>query len=205
MIDHLAYAVPDLETAIRDVSRALGVTPSPGGQHLGHGTRNYLLSLGNGSYLEIIGPDADQLEPNGPRPLGVDQITSPRLTAWAVTAPGIENRVALARAAGYDPGPASSMSRTQPDGTVLGWKLTPFPTGHIPFLVPFLIDWGDTPHPSTTAAQGARLLDFRIETPDPDACNRALEALDLEIRAQGGEASALIANLAGPTGQMTLR
>ena len=55
-VDHLVYATPDLAAGVDQVERLLGVKAIPGGQHPGGGTRNSLIRLGEGSYLEIIGP-----------------------------------------------------------------------------------------------------------------------------------------------------
>jgi len=86
-VDHLVYAAPDLNAACAEIERRLGVAPSPGGQHIGRGTRNALVAIGPRSYLEIIAPDPDQPRPNGPRWFNIDSIETPRLVAWEVTDP----------------------------------------------------------------------------------------------------------------------
>jgi hypothetical protein len=204
MLDHLVYAAPALEDAVREVADRLGVTPSPGGRHSGRGTRNFLLSLSSGAYLEIIGPDPEQPDPSGPRPFGVDELHGPRLVAWAVKAPDIERRVADARSAGYDPGPIQPMTRTQPDGTVLHWRLTTGGREASPDLIPFLIDWGDTPHPSVTSSQGASLREFWAESPEPESVEAKLRALGVALDVRCGEHPLLIARLTGPGGEITL-
>lgn len=204
MLDHLVYAAPALDDAVREVAERLGINPSPGGRHSGRGTRNYLLSLGSGAYLEIIGPDPDQPDPPDPRPFGVDELQGPRLAGWAVKAPDIERRVADARSAGYDPGPVQPMTRTQPDGTVLHWRLTTGGRQASPDLIPFLIDWGDTSHPSETSSQGASLVEFRAESPQPESVEAKLRALGVTLDVRPGERPLLIARLAGPGGEMTL-
>jgi len=206
MIDHLVYATPDLDAAVEWVAAALGVRPTPGGRHPGLGTRNALLDLGGRAYLEIIGLDRPAAEPaaDGPRPFGLDQITGPRLAAWAARADGIDRRVARARAAGYDPGPVQPMSRRRPDGTELQWRLT-FPGPHPVEVVPFLIEWGDeTPHPSTTSAAGCRLVSFTGAHPEPDAVAPVLRALEVELAVQPAPSAALIAVIEGPGGAVTL-
>ncbi|MFD6156376.1 VOC family protein [Nocardia sp. NPDC060256] len=150
-LDHLVLATPDLPDAVATVTRLLGVAPVPGGRHGGRGTRNFLLGLGDGGYLEIIGPDDDQPAPALPRPFGVDGLAEPRLVTWAARVPDIDAAVTEARATGYDPGEASGMSRETPDGQVLRWRLT-LAHDHTG-VVPFLIDWGATAHPSESLPQ----------------------------------------------------
>src|SRR5438874_2073358 len=98
-----------------------GLQPAAGGRHPGLGTGNALLDLGAGIYLEIIGvdlagPTTAGAPPVGPRPFGLDRIAAARLATWAARVDEIDERVASARSAGYDPGPVGAMSRRHPDG-----------------------------------------------------------------------------------------
>jgi len=56
-VDHLVYAVPDLDAAVSDLERRLGVRAAPGGQHPGRGTSNALIAPGPDSYLALPAPD----------------------------------------------------------------------------------------------------------------------------------------------------
>lgn len=204
MIDHLVYAAPDLEAACADLEARLGVRPSAGGKHTGRGTHNALLDLGDGAYLEVIGPDPDQPEPSRPRPFGIAQLAVPRLVTWAAKAPGIEERVARARDAGFDPGTPQAMSRMRPDGVNLAWTLTLRDEAAADGLVPFLIDWGETPHPSATAARGCRLVTLRAEHPRPDSVVPLLEAIGEPLDVREGPHARLIAEVACPRGRVEL-
>jgi hypothetical protein len=51
-VDHLVYATPDLKLGIHKLEKLLGVRATPGGQHLGLGTRNALIALGLGNSRE---------------------------------------------------------------------------------------------------------------------------------------------------------
>jgi hypothetical protein len=204
VIDHLVYAAPDLEAACAELDARLGVRPSPGGKHTGRGTHNALMDLGDGTYLEVIAPDPAQPPPPRPRPFGIDTLALARLVTWAAKASDIDERVSGAKAAGYDPGTVQAMSRARPDGVNLAWKLTlrDEPAGD--GLVPFLIDWGETPHPSLTAAKGCRLVTFRAEHPRPDSVTSLLDALGEELEVREGPHPRLIAEIASPRGRVEL-
>jgi catechol 2,3-dioxygenase-like lactoylglutathione lyase family enzyme len=206
MIDHLVFAAPDLNAAVDWLAGRLGLRAAAGGRHPGLGTRNALLGLGGGTYLEIIGVDADGPgPPDGPRPFGLDRIGEARLATWAAGVDDIHGRVAAARAAGYDPGPVGPMSRRLPDGGELHWRLTP-PGADAVELVPFLIQWGDgAPHPSTTAPAGCRLASFAGAHPDPDAITAALGALGVGLAVSYAAAPELVAVIDGPGGTIELR
>lgn len=161
VIDHLVHAVPDLAAGVADIAERFGVQPAPGGSHPGRGTANALLSLGD-CYLEIIGPDPAQPEPADGRPFGVTATMEPGLVTFAVR-PGdgetLDEVAAALLSAGHDPGPAVPMSRATPDGSELNWHLT-YPTMAAGGTIPFLIDWGLTPNPATTAPSAGRLVDL---------------------------------------------
>jgi hypothetical protein len=203
VIDHLVLAAPDLDAAVADLARQ-GLTTSPGGAHDGLGTRNALADLGGGAYLEVIGPDPDQPDPAGPRPFGVDGLTAPRLAGWAVRVDDLDAAVATARSRGHDPGAARDMARLRGDGVRLAWRLTPMPTA-VPTVVPFLIAWGETEHPSLSAAHGARLESFTIAHPDPAAVREQLAALGVTgITVERAPSPALRAQIRTPSGPVEL-
>jgi hypothetical protein len=181
MLDHLVLATPDLAATVADFTRRTGVAPAMGGVHVGLGTRNHLVSLGGGSYLEIIGPDPEQSAPGSPRPFGVDGITVARTMTWAISPPDLDAAIAAARARGYDPGPAQPMSRRRPDGTLLEWRLTDGDDAHPSGLVPFLIDWGSSMHPSASGLPVTPLLRLSATAPDPDEIRPLLSALGTEL------------------------
>lgn len=181
MLDHLVYATPDLDRSVRRLAELTGVPPVEGGRHVSLGTRNYLLGLGDQRYLEIIGPDPDQPEPARPRPLGVDDLTGPRLVTWALRVDDLDGQVARAREAGYDPGEIISMSRRTPAGDLLSWRLTT----RYDAVVPFLIDWGAARHPARDLPV-VPLAAFHAHHPEPAECRRRLAAIGAELEVRQG-------------------
>ena len=206
MIDHLVLATPDLEATVDWLAGRLGVRPAAGGRHPGLGTRDALLGLGGGAYLEVIGVDPDAPgPPERRRPFGLDGIGAPRLAAWAAGVDDIDGRVAAARAAGYDPGPVQPMSRRLPDGGELHWRLSP-PGADPVEVVPFLIEWaGGARHPSTTAPAGCRLVSFTAGHPAPETVADMLVALALPMSVSVADAPELVAVVEGPGGTVELR
>jgi hypothetical protein len=186
-MDHLVYATPDLAASVAAFTAATGLTPAAGGVHVGRGTRNELVGLGPGRYLEIIGPDLGRPDPEGPRPFGIDGLARPRVATWAIRSTDLDAAVRGARAAGFDPGEPEGMSRSTPDGELLEWRLTPA-FAESSGLVPFLIDWGRTVHPSSRALPEAELVSFVGSAPEPGEVVRMLDAVGAELSVAIGEA-----------------
>src|SRR5215467_924818 len=205
MIDHIVYGVDDLRAGIVDLAERLGVRAAAGGKHVGRGTHNALLALGGGSYLEIIAIDRDQPASAEPVPFALDSLRLPRLVGWATRVTDIEQSAQRARDRGFDPGPVHAMSRRRPDGVLLKWRLTRHDQGPGRVAVPFLIDWGDSPHPSQASPTGVTLVELRVEHPRPDDVRRALAALDANLAVDEATEPALVATLGTPKGTVVLR
>ena len=199
-LDHLVYATPHLGQARSQIERSWGVQLAAGGSHAGFGTANALISFGGGSYFELVGPDPDQdVEP---KLFGVSQLTAPKLVTFAATVTDIDHSIAELRRVGHDPGEPVAMTRLLPDGGALSWSLTP-PSGEDGGTIPFLIDWGDSPHPSTTLPGGITLESFTVSHPDPDRLRRLHAALGLDLPVSRGPAG-LQAVIGTPGGLVTL-
>ncbi|HKW01428.1 MAG TPA: VOC family protein [Vicinamibacterales bacterium] len=205
-VDHLVFAVSDLDAGIARIEMLVGVRASAGGQHPGRGTRNALIALGPASYLEIIGPDPDQPKPDGPRPFGIDDLKTPRLVTWAAKGTNLDQLVTDARTKGVTYGLATPGSRRRPDGVLLTWRTTnPADASAGDGLMPFFIDWGASAHPSASAATGATLVGLRAEHPEPDRVLAMLRAVGVELPVTRGPVAVLVATIAGPKGRVELR
>ena len=96
------------------------------------------------------------------------------------------------------------VARRRPDGVELRWRLTLRPEPFGDGLVPFLIDWADSPHPALQGPQEARLRDFRGEHPEPEAVQSALSALGVDLELRAAASARLLARIEGPAGEFLL-
>ena len=208
MIDHLVFASDDLPTASALVTELLSVAPTPGGSHVGQGTRNELVSLGGATYLEVIGPDDAQPAPDGARPFGIDDLIEPALVAWCVRpSRPLREIVAEARKDGIEFGDVSAMSRRRPDGVLLEWELT-VPQFDGPFgrALPFMIDWADSSHPSDTLPPAVRLVGLDVVHPQPAKLRTAFDIIGLtsDVSVHQAAQPGLRARVATAGGDVTL-
>jgi hypothetical protein len=204
-VDHLVYAVPDLDAGVVDLERRLGVRAAPGGQHPGRGTRNALISLGPDSYLEILGPDSTQPAPPQGRWFGVDPATPARLAGWAAKGTDLARVAAAALQRGVPLGAVKPGARQRPDGVILRWTLTDPGVSSAVSLIPFFIDWADSPHPAATAPRGPVLVSLRAEHPRPELAREPLAALGIDLPVERAPRPALVATLRTVSGTVELR
>jgi hypothetical protein len=200
-VDHLVYACPDLGPAIEHLAALTGVRAAYGGQHPGLGTHNALLSLGPRTYLEIIAPDPSQSHPGEPLPFGLGDLPEPGLRAWAAAPGDLDGAVERSRAAGFDYGQVVAGQRRTAEGHDLAWRMTHAPGPASDVVVPFLIDWGASPHPAASSPSGVTLAEFRLSAPDTRGLDDRLRLLGLELPVEAAERPALRATLTRADGQ----
>ncbi|GAG19395.1 unnamed protein product, partial [marine sediment metagenome] len=180
-LDHVVFGVPDLESGVRSFAKALGATPAFGGRHESIGTHNAILPLRGGHYLELIAPDPSCPHPPLGVPWGLDTLEEARLITWAAATQDIDAAVERAKKAGYDPGAVIEVARDTPEGERLTWRLTISAEFAAEGLVPFLIDWGSSPHPSGTSEALCSIEGFAAEHPDPESVRAILGALGVSL------------------------
>ncbi|HQR12144.1 MAG TPA: VOC family protein [Casimicrobiaceae bacterium] len=178
--DHLVVAATDLSAGCDWVEERLGARPQPGGKHVVMGTHNALLSLGARFYLEVIAVDPEGRKPDRPRWFDLDE---PRMRAALAEGPLLAHWVARTRdiddAAARVPDLGTPVVMARGD---LTWRITIPDDGHRPGrgLVPTLIEWPDTRHPTDALSDsGCRLVAVAGEHPEPALVRAELALLGL--------------------------
>jgi len=201
-IDHIVVAAPDLDAAKQEFFDATGVMPADGGPHPGGGTRNALVSFGDGCYLELIAPDPQQ-ELEGTNGQRFAALATSELLHWAVRSSNLAQLATRFTAAGLTPGAVRDMARVAPSGERLQWQLMGVRDRDLAGLMPFFIDWQNTPHPSHAAPLVGSLARVQLGFPvGSHAAELLLELLDglVETRREPG----LLVVYESPAGVQTL-
>lgn len=202
MLDHIILLIADLETFKSRFEAETGVELTVGGAHPDLGTVNLLASIGEGVYLEFIAPNPDVDPPQG---LGARLVSyaDPHIASFALRTEDMAATVAAAEAAGLSTLGPGAGSRETPDGVLLSWRGL-YLVGHDQGdQVPFYIDWGETPHPADTSAQGLKLLSFRAIHPEPERLEAIYRGMDMPVTAVAGAALGFELRIETPRGELT--
>ena len=204
IIDHILWAAPDLDQATQHLARLTGVEPTPGGSHPGFGTRNNLLGLGDGLYFEVIAPDPAQMSDATQWGAEIATFPAPYLYTYAIRSQDIDGLAAKATKAGLEVEGPVAMSRNREDGTRLEWSLMRLYHPVLGRTLPIVIDWKQTPHPSTALPPSCRLKSFTALHPDADLLRRAYAALSIDVEVKLGARPGFVALLDTPAGELML-
>lgn len=169
-VDHVIYAVRDLEAAAARFSHEFGLGSVVGGRHPGWGTANRIVPLGR-DYVELVGV-VDRSEAAGSDFVMEAVAGGDRLVGWAVATDDLQS---IASCLNLE---VVRGSRTRPDGSTLSWRLAGVARSLATGALPFFIEWDGPPelHP------GAAATDHRV-TPREIAWVQV--AADEESRARG--------------------
>ena len=204
-LDHLVLGVPDLRVAVADFEDRTGLRPVFGGRHA-TGTANYLVGLGSGAYLEILALLPEERGNGHVQPFGIEDVSAPRLLTWCVRSADIERDARAAADRGFDVGDLLSLSRDAPDGQRLAWRMSRLEPMPFDGVVPFLIDWGQTPHPSARhALPTAELLFLEASHPHIGQASLAMRAIGVAGTLLTPGPAGLRARIRTPRGEIELR
>jgi hypothetical protein len=148
-LDHLSYACTTAEIAdvIQRIGGDLGATFIDGGRHPSFGTRNFILPLANGCYVEVVSALDHPAAEKAPFGRAVAQAAADGggWFSWVVAVDDIspvEERLGRAARAGH---------RIRPDGVELRWKQLGVLNVMEDPQLPFFVEWSctGTEHPSS--------------------------------------------------------
>ena len=202
-LDHILWAAPDLGAGEKIIGSLTGVAPARGGSHPGLGTRNSLMGLNSGIYLEIISPDPAQ-ELEGNRGGRIAALPRPGIMTFAIRSDDLDTLSAAARREGLSLQGPVAMSRDRLDGVRLDWTILYLEDSRFGEAMPFVIDWGASPHPSESVPAGCQLRSFAVLHPNADELARLYAALDIPVPVKRGAYPGFIAELATPNGDVVL-
>ncbi len=204
-IDHIILAVADLEAGMDEFEELTGVRPVFGGEHPGRGTRNALVSLGPGTYLEVLAlqEGIEEVEDAS----GLAELTTLTPWGWAASTTDLEGTLALVGGNGFVPSGTASGSRATPDGGLLRWETASIQD---PVLAgsPFFIEWSaESPHPAATSPGGCELEALKVMTPDHEGLGTFIGVLRLpvEVTTSDGSTEGYEFTLRCPAGILTFR
>ncbi len=205
VIDHIVMAVPNLDMAVTDFYERTGVRPVIGGRHTALGTANALIGLDNGAYLELLAVDpATHIQP--PRWMGVDLITTPRITRWALKSDDIHRDVAPLRR--YDPSLAAVQKgqRKMTTGDMLEWSLTmPLPAPIVE-VAPFFLDWSrSSHHPADKLESACTLTSIKFTHPPSDDLDVLFAHIGFQDQLKYDQAASIEVVIESPLGAVILR
>lgn len=188
-IDHVLYAVRDLEAGAARLEEDLGLESVPGGEHPKWGTSNRVVQLGP-DYLELIGvanAEAAAESGFGRIVLGAGE----GLMGWAVATDDLD---AVADRLGLE---IERGARYRPDGVRLGWRLAgvqeALASGG---FLPFFIQWegpGEL-HPGgdSSAPPGIAYVEL---TGDEARLREWLGGAELPVRVRAGSGGIVAAGI----------
>jgi hypothetical protein len=202
-LDHILWAAPDLGAGEKIIETLTGVAPARGGVHPGLGTRNSLMNLDSGIYFEIISPDPAQAL-KGNRGGRIGALPRPGIMTFAIRSDDLETLSAAARRGGISLQGPVAMSRDRPDGVRLDWTILYLEDSRFGEAIPFVIDWGTSPHPSESVPAGCQLRSFAVLHPEADELARLYGALDIPVPVKRSAYPGFFAELATPGGDVVL-
>ena len=203
-IDHIVYCVKKLDPVVDQLKNLLGIDIVIGGRHLSKGTHNAIFRIGKDAYFEILAPDPDNNKIVKPRWMGIDLIDKPTITRWAIKSTNLERDAHSLESYRSQYGQVEEGSRQLSNGEHLSWKLSdPLPNPKIE-VVPFLLDWGDSTHPSEELKSECHLKQIKVIHNDPSLISDVMTSLSIDIPILKGEHPRIEVELNTPKGLVTL-
>jgi hypothetical protein len=206
VLDHVIFAVGDLDVAAQRLLEEHGLDTASGGRHEGLGTANRIVPLGD-TYLELIGVDDPAVAAGNPFGHAVQRFAADGdgVFAWALATDDI---VRWAESIGAT---VAAGRRVLPDGSELRWRMAGIEAALADRSLPFFLRWDGPPehHPGRTPVhhrvdvKGIAELEV---AGDRDRIGRRLGGEDLPVRiVPGARPGPVSVTVATGGGEVVLR
>ena len=198
-VDHILLGIDDLDRGVKAFEESTGIKPVYGGKHPG-GTHNALVSLGDGTYLEIIAVQKGVAPPADFA--GIEQLHTLTPIGWAVSSKDSAELRKRLDGAGLALTDSTPGSRITPTGKTLSWQSFGLKDNFAE--APFFIVWSaQTAHPSTTSPEGCKLQQWHIAGPNQKNLEQLRRTLDLRVDVADAKATSMKLALSCPKGSVT--
>ena len=198
-IDHVLFAVDDLDIAAREVEMRFGLRSIEGGRHPAWGTANRIVPLGD-AYIELVAVTDLDIAATTAFGRWVAAGRPGRPLGWAVRTDALD---AVAERLGL---PITAGSRQAPAGDVLRWRGAGVPEAAAEPALPFFVEWAaGSAFPGAAAVDhpgGEATLKRLSLTGDADRVKAWLGDHDLPIDIEPGVAGPAQLVLARPGGDI---
>jgi hypothetical protein len=138
-LDHVVYAVPDLDLAAIRFRKEFGLDSTEGGRHERWGTANRIVPLG-GQYLELVAAVEEPTAAETAFGRGVLERAAGG-GGWFTIAAATDDLDAVASRLGIEVG---SGSRMRPDGQTIRWRMAGLDDPRREPWMPFFLTWDVT-------------------------------------------------------------
>jgi len=204
-VDHIVYCVHNLEDTILEFERKLGITPIIGGQHLTKGTKNALVNLGKGCYLELLSIDENNKAVQKERWMGIDLLSTPQITRWCLKSYDLDKDAKVVSQYKPSMGTIEKGRRKTPTGSELSWGMILPLTSPEVELVPFMTDWStSTIHPTDNIPDTCLLIGMEFYHPDPAEVQAVFDSLSVSYTIIKSKEIKITATIQGPKGTITI-
>lgn len=203
-IDHIVYAVANLQRSIESFQEATGLKVFAGGEHPDWGTHNALVRIGETTYLEFLAKKKSSQPVHAKTWMGIDLLQGDKITRWALASKTVELEAKFLKKYNEALSTIVIGSRATEDGKMLNWLMTTvLPTPEVE-PAPFLIDWKKSAHPTEALPLDCQIKSFTIEHAESEVLKKLLEKLSMSMPVYTSHTTSLKLVLDTPKGEFIL-
>lgn len=203
-IDHIVYAVANLELSIEKFKKATGLEVYAGGEHPDWGTHNAIVRIGEQTYLEFLAKKKTGQPVHNQTWMGLDFLDGDKITRWALASKDVEQDVKYLQKYKQELATIVIGSRAIDEHKMLNWLMTTVLPSPEVEPAPFLIDWKKSEHPTSAIPQNCSIKSFIIEHAESEVLKKLLEKLQCPIEIYPSHTTQLKLVLDTPKGEIVI-